>query len=167
MQPALGDELQKRSIQSHHVGLLRARMRDDVAFQRVEHVLGRDLAQPREVAAVVRFLQAQEVAPGLLEKALDVEARRNIGDELAAVIRLHTRVPGKLRGRRCSHGLVAETGVLYLRSLSAPLRQQTHQSEHDGTGKQGRSEEHTSELQSQSNLVCRLLLEKKKKKQYS
>src|SRR2546430_5493144 len=29
-----------------------------------------------------------------------------------------------------------------------------------------RSEEHTSELQSQSNLVCRLLLEKKKKEQY-
>src|SRR5688572_32546361 len=28
---------------------------------------------------------------------------------------------------------------------------------------QDRSEEHTSELQSQSNLVCRLLLEKKKK----
>src|SRR2546430_5981706 len=30
-----------------------------------------------------------------------------------------------------------------------------------------RSEEHTSELQSQSNLVCRLLLEKKKKHTYS
>src|SRR2546430_2989081 len=30
-----------------------------------------------------------------------------------------------------------------------------------------RSEEHTSELQSQSNLVCRLLLEKKKKKSNS
>src|SRR2546427_9509731 len=30
-----------------------------------------------------------------------------------------------------------------------------------------RSEEHTSELQSQSNLVCRLLLEKKKIKKYS
>ena len=29
----------------------------------------------------------------------------------------------------------------------------------------GRSEEHTSELQSRTNLVCRLLLEKKKKKQ--
>src|SRR5688572_31386822 len=29
-----------------------------------------------------------------------------------------------------------------------------------------RSEEHTSELQSQSNLVCRLLLEKKKKKSH-
>src|SRR2546430_10592741 len=30
-------------------------------------------------------------------------------------------------------------------------------------GDAARSEEHTSELQSQSNLVCRLLLEKKKK----
>src|SRR5256885_11042218 len=29
-------------------------------------------------------------------------------------------------------------------------------------GRQGRSEEHTSELQSPCNLVCRLLLEKKK-----
>src|SRR2546427_8695850 len=33
-----------------------------------------------------------------------------------------------------------------------------------GTFLMTRSEEHTSELQSQSNLVCRLLLEKKKKK---
>src|SRR2546427_3191148 len=32
------------------------------------------------------------------------------------------------------------------------------------TARRVRSEEHTSELQSQSNLVCRLLLEKKKKK---
>src|SRR2546430_9193856 len=31
------------------------------------------------------------------------------------------------------------------------------------TKRAARSEEHTSELQSQSNLVCRLLLEKKKK----
>src|SRR6266480_7667497 len=30
----------------------------------------------------------------------------------------------------------------------------------------GRSEEHTSELQSHVNIVCRLLLEKKKKKQH-
>src|SRR2546430_3936893 len=34
----------------------------------------------------------------------------------------------------------------------------------DITEQETRSEEHTSELQSQSNLVCRLLLEKKKKK---
>src|SRR5688572_32913430 len=35
---------------------------------------------------------------------------------------------------------------------------------HGGRFLQTRSEEHTSELQSQSNLVCRLLLEKKKQK---
>src|SRR2546430_9119154 len=35
--------------------------------------------------------------------------------------------------------------------------------DHDVATRVGRSEEHTSELQSQSNLVCRLLLEKKKK----
>src|SRR2546427_1575991 len=34
---------------------------------------------------------------------------------------------------------------------------------HRRFGRAHRSEEHTSELQSQSNLVCRLLLEKKKK----
>src|SRR2546427_3886730 len=43
----------------------------------------------------------------------------------------------------------AATGVLASAKISTPAR----------------SEEHTSELQSQSNLVCRLLLEKKKKKQ--
>src|SRR5262249_58047219 len=34
-------------------------------------------------------------------------------------------------------------------------------------GRRGRSEEHTSELQSLTNLVCRLLLEKKKKTTHS
>src|SRR2546430_7627995 len=38
-----------------------------------------------------------------------------------------------------------------------------HHLEIPGNALTGRSEEHTSELQSQSNLVCRLLLEKKKK----
>src|SRR2546430_9877876 len=41
-----------------------------------------------------------------------------------------------------------------------------HPERHDPVAQQHRdrrSEEHTSELQSQSNLVCRLLLEKKKK----
>src|SRR5256885_6095367 len=39
-----------------------------------------------------------------------------------------------------------------------------HDGQHHGA-EDGRSEEHTSELQSPCNLVCRLLLEKKKKKQ--
>src|SRR2546421_1539700 len=51
------------------------------------------------------------------------------------------------------HG--ARLGLLF--SLSAA---QCHGNERA----EGRSEEHTSELQSRSDLVCRLLLEKKKKK---
>src|SRR6478736_7335944 len=47
------------------------------------------------------------------------------------------------------------------RSARVPVRWEVHTR---SSGSQcGRSEEHTSELQSQSNLVCRLLLEKKKK----
>src|SRR2546427_8261558 len=42
---------------------------------------------------------------------------------------------------------------------SCPVRRELPHLDHR------RSEEHTSELQSQSNLVCRLLLEKKKKKE--
>src|SRR5690625_5602664 len=38
---------------------------------------------------------------------------------------------------------------------------ETHSAGHDGP--EARSEEHTSELQSRGHLVCRLLLEKKKK----
>src|SRR2546430_9560371 len=38
---------------------------------------------------------------------------------------------------------------------------------HQSQKRRDRSEEHTSELQSQSNLVCRLLLEKKKKTQFT
>src|SRR5688572_30904641 len=42
-------------------------------------------------------------------------------------------------------------------------RAQSARSHRNAAARQRRSEEHTSELQSQSNLVCRLLLEKKKK----
>src|SRR5689334_24695471 len=40
--------------------------------------------------------------------------------------------------------------------------QDTHRVRGEGTRRLARSEEHTSELQSQFHLVCRLLLEKKK-----
>src|SRR5438876_4845428 len=44
------------------------------------------------------------------------------------------------------------------------LSRTNHLSYHLGQAVLGRSEEHTSELQSPVHLVCRLLLEKKKKK---
>src|SRR5947208_7864344 len=59
--------------------------------------------------------------------------------------------------------------------LSSPKRERTHRSSPTGpwpststtrrsVRARSRSEEHTSELQSPDHLVCRLLLEKKKKK---
>src|SRR3712207_7350301 len=44
-------------------------------------------------------------------------------------------------------------------------RRQRHQHLRGAVGDDTRSEEHTSELQSRQYLVCRLLLEKKKKKE--
>src|SRR5256886_10275689 len=49
------------------------------------------------------------------------------------------------------------------RLLHRAERAEQHVGERSVHGPAHRSEEHTSELQSQSNLVCRLLLEKKKK----
>src|SRR2546430_12560508 len=75
-------------------------------------------------------------------------------------------------------GMMLSGGGALLKGLDERLRLETNLPVHvaddpltavvRGTGKvleslqQFRSEEHTSELQSQSNLVCRLLLEKKK-----
>src|SRR2546430_11814897 len=58
--------------------------------------------------------------------------------------------------RRVEHGLACHNPMLQRRGCG-------HQFKH-GTRlvrRRDRSEEHTSELQSQSNIVCRLLLEKK------
>src|SRR2546426_5271293 len=44
-----------------------------------------------------------------------------------------------------------------------PPRPRPGEDEKEGQGQSSRSEEHTSELQSPCNLVCRLLLEKKNK----
>src|SRR5688572_31890240 len=65
-------------------------------------------------------------------------------------------------------GLTRATGLGLARSPRR--RSDQHCDRHRGSGRPAerdrvRSEEHTSELQSQSNLVCRLLLEKKKQRQ--
>src|SRR2546430_7418729 len=52
--------------------------------------------------------------------------------------------------------------ILDLEMLAAIAGQSPAENQEDS--RRMRSEEHTSELQSQSNLVCRLLLEKKKNK---
>src|SRR5256885_4694892 len=60
--------------------------------------------------------------------------------------------------------LQADCGVAATQWLVATLREKARKQKiEDGAALKERSEEHTSELQSPCNIVCRLLLEKKKK----
>src|SRR2546430_4316454 len=63
---------------------------------------------------------------------------------------LSTKTPGSVAESSCGDGQAGYRGIAQWQRACSELGQR-------------RSEEHTSELQSQSNLVCRLLLEKKKK----
>src|SRR5436309_11536613 len=68
---------------------------------------------------------------------------------------------GSSSSRGCrTRWLPALCGGLRLRTSPCHCRRSSAST---STGPQSRSEEHTSELQSRENLVCRLLLEKKKK----
>src|SRR2546427_2890474 len=69
------------------------------------------------------------------------------------------------RSQSAFHAPAATTAHLPLQPMRGWLEAlQAFPDPHPGDHQKERSEEHTSELQSQSNLVCRLLLEKKKKK---
>src|SRR2546430_4111451 len=79
--------------------------------------------------------------------------------DLRLLDRLRLHVDDQLRvfrPRRRHHGAFATLDFGWRGVQQGAVKQRQ-----DG---QRRSEEHTSELQSQSNLVCRLLLEKKKNK---
>src|SRR5437867_10578991 len=74
-------------------------------------------------------------------------------------------VENGFRTGQCAEG--AEQRVLqqapHQRRMGPPVRIAYHRDQKGADGS-GRSEEHTSELQSPYDLVCRLLLEKKKKR---
>src|SRR5438046_3640435 len=75
--------------------------------------------------------------------------------------RRHTRLVSDWSSDVCSSDLViGHLGQV----LARPLEHERLVGPWQGAEPQVRSEEHTSELQSLTNLVCRLLLEKKKKK---
>src|SRR2546426_5097053 len=85
-----------------------------------------------------------QVQARLAEFSLDVV----LGGEAEAAVGLQAhvrRLPGRLRGEVFGHVRLRAAVEFLVKKRS------------------GRSEEHTSELQSPCNLVCRLLLEKKKK----
>src|SRR2546422_3671415 len=66
------------------------------------------------------------------------------------LFRSHARLAGRLDFFHCHR--------------ATPCRNQQSAVSHEHFARRPRSEEHTSELQSRLHLVCRLLLEKKKKK---
>src|SRR6266403_5342086 len=68
------------------------------------------------------------------------------------------RASNQLDGRRPPHSLP---------SAAEPTRGPTGLQAASARNAPSRSEEHTSELQSRRDLVCRLLLEKKKKRKHS
>src|SRR5688572_31870069 len=70
-----------------------------------------------------------------------------------ATTREHVHAAGECRRKRAPQHEDLEAAL-------AVAHEHHRRGRTDGHG--GRSEEHTSELQSQSNLVCRLLLEKRK-----
>src|SRR2546430_11238575 len=69
------------------------------------------------------------------------------------------------RSRRGARGGPLPVRAIFARRARSALRRKSFSARAHGRP-DTRSEEHTSELQSQSNLVCRLLLEKKKNKPY-
>src|SRR5690625_5910938 len=79
---------------------------------------------------------------------------------------LHDALPiSQIAPRRCTTYLVERSGsVQWSQAKGSPPPDVW--SEDDGCAVVRRSEEHTSELQSRGHLVCRLLLEKKKKYDY-
>src|SRR2546430_7077818 len=81
----------------------------------------------------------------------------------------YTTLFRSIRGRREQRGLderrhALEHRLVLRKPLGVAPGELRHLTPHELLvgAEQQRSEEHTSELQSQSNLVCRLLLEKKK-----
>src|SRR5260370_36287448 len=116
-----------------------------------------DLENPADLARLAEPMLALERVKGLA--VIDEVQRR---PDLFAVLRV-------LADRRA-----APARFLVLGSASPELLRQTSETlagrvrfvEMGGFSLDERSEEHTSELQSHLNLVCRLLLEKKKKKRH-
>src|SRR5690606_40751465 len=99
-----------------------------------------------------------------------VRQRRQIAGRRPGRVRISRRAPGPRREPLLLEHPAVEPAAFPLRRLPR-LPRRGHElpdlprRDRDRGGAALRSEEHTSELQSRENLVCRLLLEKKKKTQ--
>src|SRR3989475_8440933 len=126
------------------------------------------------ISLAILALSAIAIAVSSVIAALGVRAFLRVFRELAGpalgdvrqlVTTIRTEADGlvgtsqDLRGRIVRAADAAEARLADLDALFEVVQEEVETTALDVA----RSEEHTSELQSQSNLVCRLLLEKKKK----
>src|SRR2546430_4813847 len=123
--------------------------------------LEREVSPRWELAAIVAKLEGALRAP-LIECArvtgTDLSVLTNVCASLSRIARSMGRTERELEEMLAGAYDRPIPPRLWSGAATAPVRQQVVQ----GDAVDLRSEEHTSELQSQSNLVCRLLLEKKK-----
>src|SRR2546430_6684903 len=112
------------------------------------------VAMGRALMARPRLMLLDEpsmgLAPMLVHEIFEIVSRMN---REAGVAVLLAEQNATMALRFAQYGYVMENGRIVLDGDARTI----------GDNEDIRSEEHTSELQSQSNLVCRLLLEKKKK----
>src|SRR5437773_12051117 len=107
-------------------------------------------------------MQSSPVSIAALHSALCVAPFSFFYDETAPTetytLSLHDALPISSGEHRTRIGMLAAVRAEPFATRRVRPHEQTH------TARRARSEEHTSELQSHHDLVCRLLLEKKKKK---
>src|SRR5690242_21526028 len=121
-----------------------------MSVRNIRNHQSRGLLPPPEVRARIGYYGPQHVARLRLIQEMQGE-----GFKLSAISRLIGE-----------HGADADRFVGLRQAVTAPFATEAPEVYSREELVEKRSEEHTSELQSHVNLVCRLLLEKKKKKTY-
>src|SRR2546427_503996 len=139
--------------------LLYAALRALAALLQMPHQARRWRSQQKERAMHHSLLEAlsHQQAGRFLRARKSALAALAMEESLAEA---HAAVPHGTRLRAAAHMVAADAS----HALQDSPQRDHHWREVLANAPAQRSEEHTSELQSQSNLVCRLLLEKKKKK---
>src|SRR3989475_233942 len=161
--------------------LLHATPPGDGRREDIEEIKNAGLRAAELTRQLLAFSRRQVLAPKVLDmnavvSQMDKMLRRLIGEDVELVTRLARDLgpvsadPGQLEQVLLNLAVNARDamprgGRLTIETANVVLTEEYSERHHRlPPGQYVRSEEHTSELQSQSNLVCRLLLEKKKTK---
>src|SRR3989442_7034965 len=116
-----------------------------------------------ELLEAVRGVQEATTVPLIAQMTFTQEGKTIVGHEPREIVQALEQTGVQVVGANCS---VGSQGILDVLQQMAASVTRARLSAMPNAGFPARSEEHTSELQSRPHLVCRLLLEKKKKKSY-